>query len=227
MTCCHILCGVALQAPPPQLERRQTGSTSAPSPWKDLLVSAWQAAQHHRHEPLRAAVAPDGLSKRAQRFRWMVLTAVERKQASRRMSRQPQQQRVSADVPESLVEVKSKVSVLMEEPTDSDTDSGTDRTSCTFTRATLARFVAVMLLYFSQFCVFSGSCGHFQMSFLKKRLEMCARTHARAWQVIFRMIWSWLYDSFHVSWKHAPLCSSMLLYAPRETCSSNPFLTTL
>ncbi|XP_029687957.1 partitioning defective 6 homolog alpha isoform X2 [Takifugu rubripes] len=38
----------------------------------------------------------------------MVLTAVERKEASRRMSRQPQQPRGCANVPESLVEVKSK-----------------------------------------------------------------------------------------------------------------------
>lgn len=52
----------------------------------------------------------------------MVLTAVERQQASRRMSRQPQQQRGSGHVPESLVEVKSKVSVLVEEPGDSGTD---------------------------------------------------------------------------------------------------------
>lgn len=108
----------------------------------------------------------------------MVLTAVERNEASRRMSRQPQQPRGCANVPESLVEVKSKVSVLMEEPTDSGT-SGTDRTSCTFTRSALAPFVAItMLLHFSpsQFCGFSGSCGHFQMSFLKKRLQIRART---------------------------------------------------
>lgn len=41
----------------------------------------------------------------------MILAAVERQQPVRRMSRQPQQQRVSANVPDGLVEVKSKVSV--------------------------------------------------------------------------------------------------------------------